>query len=359
MAATDSSKNMAAFLDKPGTPFAVREAPMPTPAAHELVLRVHSVAINPTDYFRAAQGRDVPEDSYPYVIGCDGAGVVHSVGNDVGHFNVGDRTMAMSTEFFVHKADHGMFQRYVVIDGRHACKIPDRLSFDEACVSPLAMATAAGALFEKESMDLNWPRLAGTSEFGEQQKTHANDVVVVWGGSSSVGCCAIQMLKAAGYRVVATASKRNFDLCTQAGAEAVFDYNDEECIDRVCKWVEQRGLQSAGAFPVVIDPSSFEKCAAIAKRLPGRKYVTTTLPRGLLPKPNLGEGIGVGDCLVLQQADLLEHLWSKYMPDALRSGELKCLPPAEFVGRGLESVQGACDLMSKGVSGKKLVVSGI
>lgn len=63
--------------------------------------------------------------------------------------------------------------------------------------------------------------------------------------------------------------------------------------------------------------------------------------------------------LVLQQADLLEHLWSKYMPDALRSGELKCLPPAEFVGRGLESVQGACDLMSKGVSGKKLVVRGI
>jgi len=47
------------------------------------------------------------------------------------------------------------------------------------------------------------------------------------------------------------------------------------------------------------------------------------------------------------------------MPKALELGQLKCLPPAEVVGQGLESINHGCEVMRKGVSGKKLVVSGI
>lgn len=47
------------------------------------------------------------------------------------------------------------------------------------------------------------------------------------------------------------------------------------------------------------------------------------------------------------------------MPKALEHGQLKCLPPAEVVGQGLEAVNHACEVMSKGVSGKKIVVSDI
>jgi len=47
------------------------------------------------------------------------------------------------------------------------------------------------------------------------------------------------------------------------------------------------------------------------------------------------------------------------MPEALKLGQLKCLPAAEIVGQGLEAVDHACEVMSKGVSGKKIVVGGI
>ncbi len=47
------------------------------------------------------------------------------------------------------------------------------------------------------------------------------------------------------------------------------------------------------------------------------------------------------------------------MPKALELGQLKCLPRPEVVGQGLESLNLACELGRKGVSGKKIVVSGI
>lgn len=47
------------------------------------------------------------------------------------------------------------------------------------------------------------------------------------------------------------------------------------------------------------------------------------------------------------------------MPKALELGQLKCLPRPEVVGQGLEAINHACELILKGVSGKKLVVGGI
>lgn len=293
---TSADTNMAAYLDKPGAALTVREALIPEPGPDELVLRVHSLAINPTDAIRCKVGMGIPEDGYPHIVGCDGAGIVHSLGSSIVDFKIGDRIIAMSDEFFCLQKSHGMFQRYVVVDSKHACKIPDGLSYDDACVLPLCMATAAGAVFEHESMNLDWPWLQGEKEFKDQQKKHTGEVVVIWGGSSSVGLCATQMIRDAGYRVIATASKRNFDLCKTAGAEAVFDHTHDDCIDTICKWVGEKGAKSAGVFPVVIDPASFERCGQIAKRLPGQRLVGTTSARGLMPLPELGEDIKVTAC---------------------------------------------------------------
>lgn len=59
------------------------------------------------------------------------------------------------------------------------------------------------------------------------------------------------------------------------------------------------------------------------------------------------------------QDDLLEYIWKEWMPQALEKGELKCLPRPEIVGRGLDSVNKACEMMGQGVSGSKLVVTEI
>lgn len=49
-------------------------------------------------------------------------------------------------------------------------------------------------------------------------------------------------------------------------------------------------------------------------------------------------------------------LWDKWLSTALKSGQMKCKPDAEVVGRGLEKIQDACDKLKAGISAKKLVV---
>lgn len=289
---SSSDTNFAAWLDAPGTPYVVREAPMPpTLASDEVVLRIHAVAINPIDAHRQKAGMYTP--SYPYILGSDAAGTVVSCGNEVKGVTAGDKVIALTDEYITHLSSHSFFQQFAVVGNRPLCKIPDALRFEDACVLPMGVCTAAGMLFEKESLDLEWPTL---DDDVRAKRNHDGEIVVVWGASSSVGCSAIQLLREAGYRVLATASKRNFDLVRECGAEAVFDHTGEDCVDQVCKWVEDKKLQLAGVLAVVINPDVHQKCAQVAQRLPGNKFVSTSLPRGVVPEPDLGEGIKTSNC---------------------------------------------------------------
>jgi len=261
------------------------------------------VAINPVDAVRQKVGMYIP--SYPHVFGCDAAGTVVSCGSDVKDFAAGDRVTMVADEFANQLSSHGPFQRFVVLARGSLCKIPDALKFEDACVLPLTLATAAGMLFEKESLDLEWPTTDVTTR---SNRNHGEEIVVVWGASASVGCCAVQMLRAAGYRVLATASKHNFELVKECGAEAVFDHTEEDCVDQVCKWVEDKKLRLAGVLAIVINPDIFEKCGQVAKRLPGNKHVATSLARGIMSEPDLGEGIKVSSCEYI-----LFDLWYSYL----------------------------------------------
>lgn len=287
-----SDMNFAAWLDASGTPFVVREAPMPpAPASDEVVLRIHAVAINPFDAARHSNGMYIP--SYPYIIGSDATGTIVTCGNEVKTVTAGDKVMALTDEYITHLSSHSFFQRFAVMGSKMVCKIPDGLTYEDACVLPMGVCTAAGMLFEKESLDLEWPTL---NDGVRAKRKHEGEIVVVWGASSSVGCSAMQLLRAAGYRVLATASRHNFDLLKQCGAEAVFDHTDAGCVDRVCSWVEEKKLQLAGVLAVVINPELLQKCGQVAQRLPGNKFVSTSLPRGLMPEPDLGEGIRTSNC---------------------------------------------------------------
>jgi len=55
-------------------------------------------------------------------------------------------------------------------------------------------------------------------------------------------------------------------------------------------------------------------------------------------------------------SELTHDLWTGYLPEALREGKLRCVPPPHVVGKGLESVQKGCDMNKKGVSAKKVVI---
>lgn len=101
--------------------------------------------------------------------------------------------------------------------------IPETLSYEEACVLPLGLSTAACALFQKNSLTLDCPD-ASASRTGESKKP-TDKALVIWSGSTSVGCNAIQLATAAGYDVVTTASPKNFEFVTSLGATQIFDYS--------------------------------------------------------------------------------------------------------------------------------------
>lgn len=84
-------QNKAAYLDEPGAPLVVREAPMPKAGPGEIVVRNAAVPINPLDWHMQDNGMFVKQ--WPAVIGCDVAGVVYETGDGVDLFEVGDRVI--------------------------------------------------------------------------------------------------------------------------------------------------------------------------------------------------------------------------------------------------------------------------
>ena len=170
------------------------------------------------------------------------------------------------------------FQTYTIIPAIVCSPIPAHLSFEQACVLPLCLSTAATGLFDKRTLALRLPGVKGEKEEGKKE------TVLVWGAASSVGCNAIQLGVAAGYRVIATCSASNFALASSLGADAVFDYKRPDVVAQVVAELESaRTAAGDGGFAGCLDAihrhGAFEKCVEIVGGLKtGRKVVSTVVP---------------------------------------------------------------------------------
>lgn len=108
-----------------------------------------------------------------------------------------------------------VLRQYVPCTANVVCKIPSVISFEADCVLPLAMNTAALALFGSGNLGLLMPSI---------QPRALEDWILIYGGSTSVGVTAIQLAKASGAEIVTIASRHNHDSCKTLGANLVFDY---------------------------------------------------------------------------------------------------------------------------------------
>ena len=210
---------------------------------------------------------------YPIVLGFDVAGEVEAIGDAVTRFKPGDRVCAFPIDLGSgdeeYKSQRGAFQSYCVANAALSAIVPGNVSFAEAAVFPSCLSTAACALFVKDAMALGLPPASGRAEPNGQ-------VVVVWGGSSVVGNCAIQMASLAGYEAVATSSERNFEHCRSLGAGRVFDYKSASVVEDVVAACE--GKKSAGVFVAYYNDESTVTCSHIASRLGGNAVVGTVVP---------------------------------------------------------------------------------
>ncbi|OMP82086.1 Zinc-binding alcohol dehydrogenase domain-containing protein cipB [Diplodia seriata] len=356
MATTTQPKNEAAWLtSEKAYPLEVKEAPFPEPVDDEIIIKVGAVAVNPVDWF--LQETAFYPLSYPWILGTDAAGTVHAVGPDQHAYAVGDRVLALTPGFDTKEASGGAFQRYVKQRPPLVTKLPSNVSFADAAVLPLATGTAAAGLFEKAHMGLRLPFVDAAEK---KEDKGEKEVLLVWGAASSVGSCAVQLARAAGYEVWGVASGANAGYTTEAlGAARAFDYRDEGVVGKIVAAFE--GRRFAGIFDAASVGGAVEACVEIAGRVKaeGRRYVASVrmLPEEV--KARLPEGVEANWMWGSMSAktEVGPAVFERFLPKALEDGRMKCLPRPEVVGEGLGSLQKAFDVLKGGVSAKKLVVT--
>lgn len=373
---TIMSKNSAAWIDSPYADLTIREASMPTPGPGQLLLEVRAVAVNPLDAIIQSNGTVMYGWlRYPVILGEDVAGVVVGTGAGVDAFSVGDRVAAyaMGLEKGRDAVSESGFQAYVAVDASLAVALPDATAFEDAAVLPLAITTAAAGLFEKDQLALDHSRLGDAAP--------RDEVVVIWGGATAVGGNAIQLARAAGYRVIATASAKNHDRVRRLGAEAVFDYRDPKAADRI---IESAG-SSVVAGVLAVPVGSAEPCLRIARATGAPRIAMASPPvsfyeqprrRGLsLARIRLFLTLGTRTALLqvrsrvrgirasfiwgsaIATSAVGPAVWGGYLPAALASGSHRLYPEAHIAGHGLSAIQQAIDTLRRGVSAQKLVIT--
>lgn len=216
----------AILIDRPGdeTVLRVGETEAPPLAAGELRIRVAATAVNRADLLQR-QGLYPPPPGASPILGLECAGTVAEVGADVSGWKRGDRAMALLAG--------GGYAEEVVVHAGSAMAVPERLSLEEAACVPEVFLTAYLNLFE----------LGGLP---------ASGTALVHGGGSGVGTAAIQLVKAAGGRVLVTAgSDEKCAQCRELGADVAIHYRNESFAERVREATAGRGcdvvLDSIGA----------------------------------------------------------------------------------------------------------------
>ena len=178
----------------------------------EVKIKIKAAGVNPVDTKIRSNGSFYPNVDSPFVLGCDGAGEIISVGVQVKQYKIGDEV------WFCHGGlgkEQGSYAEYTVIDHRWVTLKPKALTFVEAAAMPLVLITAWGALFEK----------------GNLQK---GQTVLIHAGAGGVGHVAIQLAKIKGARVITTvSSEEKAEFVKSYGADEVVLYKENGFIDEV------------------------------------------------------------------------------------------------------------------------------
>ncbi|OQE38344.1 hypothetical protein PENCOP_c008G00833 [Penicillium coprophilum] len=354
----------------------VGPAPYTPPSAHQIVIKNAAVAISTVDWAKQLMGSKMSSwIKHPFVLGNNCAGKVVQVGDMVSDIKIGDRVLAhaLSMDPVVNNSSEGAFQHYTVVRDNMVTVIPEWLSYEEACVVPLSLSTAATALFQSEFLSLNRP--------GTTLRSNPNslpEAVLIWGGSTSVGCNAIQLAALAGYEVITTCAPHNFEYVTTLGASAVFDYLNELTVPQIIHLF--KGKTVVGA--IAIGNDSTEPCMKILAKSNGSKFVaqvtfpfpekipTTTYQLFRAKAASKWSSIkilikskrsGVKTKLVFGSSaahtEVGSMIYREFLPEALAGGTFVTAPKPLIAGKGLEHIQKAMDWHLMGVSARKLVVS--
>jgi len=203
-------------------------------------VRIKAAGINPVD----CKIRTAPDRfpvSFPVIPGCDGAGIVETVGLQVQTFEPGDEVYFSQPGF---NRRHGTYAEYVCVDESLLARKPQSLSFEQAAAAPLVLITAWEALHDRARIDSGYKLLVAA-------------------GAGGVGHVAIQLAKLAGASVITTVSSdEKAEFAKRMGADMAVNYLTDNVVESVMDWTGGEGVDIA--FDTV-GPAVLQHCFSCVK----------------------------------------------------------------------------------------------
>ncbi len=183
-----------------GGRLSVQTRPVPKPGPGEVLIRVRAAGVNPVDWKSA--GRRVG-----LVAGTDVSGTIDALGEGVTGWRAGEAVLGFARQ-------SGSYAEYAVVNVNSLARKPASLTFEEAAGIPIAFETAYRALHE-------------TAKIANGQ------TVLIHGAAGGVGSAAVQIARAAGARVIGTASANHHEFLRSIGVDQAIDYRTQKFEDFV------------------------------------------------------------------------------------------------------------------------------
>ncbi|KAL2819216.1 chaperonin 10-like protein [Aspergillus granulosus] len=342
------TSHLAAVLPQKGGPFVVETQPTLEPGPGEMLIEVHTIAVNPVDHAQRDLGFP-PVLFYPTVIGADISGTVIKAGPGVplSAPKPGTRVTALASNFYRGGfPQYGAFQKRVLVGHEGVVPLPDSISFEEGAVFPLAVLTALSA-FTTIGIELD-------ARFAADDKK----AILIWGGSSSVGTIAVQFANHLGLTVYTTASAKHHEYLKSLGAHRAFDYKDPDVVSQIVAAAKEDGVTLTDAHAIA--PDSLQSVLNVLGETKGDSPAKVGHAPPLLPGAPTLEGVDVIFILPPIEESArnahIEKAFQGWLKLGLKEGSVVPSPPVQVVEGGLEGLNEALDILKQGVSATKIAV---
>jgi NADPH:quinone reductase len=204
-------------VSTPGAPDVLRvaERALPQPKAQEILIKVAAAGVNRADCYQR-QGAYLPPPGASDILGLELSGTVAALGASVERWQIGDKVCAL--------VSGGAYAQYCTAHQGSCLAIPSGYDWIKAAALPETFMTVWSNVWERAALK-------------------PGETLLVQGGSSGIGTTAIQLAKALGNRVFATAgSREKCKACEALGAERAIDYKTEDFVEVVKLATQGRGV---------------------------------------------------------------------------------------------------------------------
>lgn len=278
---------------------------------NDVLIQVKAVGVNPIDMkIRMGLMKEIRPVEMPFIPGGEAAGIIVAVGGGVSKFKVGDEVIALTWK--------NAYAEYATANENFVLLKPEGLSFEEGASIVVNIGTSQSVLFTE-----------GKLEKGQK--------VLIQGGAGAVGGAMVQMAKAAGAYVIATASGSGVALAKSLGADEVIDYKLQD-VSIIVKDVD-----------LVADTAGGETQTKLFQVLkPGGKLLSIAMP----PSQELAEKYNVKASFVV--SDISAKTLQNGI-DLIKVGKFKTIVSKTFK---LEEAAIAQDFLTAGgVNGKVVLLA--